>query len=302
MATQDGADEAALERSYSVMKPIEVSAGEKLLAEAKQIFDEFGVVFFLRQGTCLGAIREKGFIPWDDDLDLGSIIGLHGFSEDSIDQVVAAFRGLGYFAKVEHNDYYISVTLMKSSIRTDWTCYRIIDDEIIHYPGVRIPVRLFTRLKEIDFIGQKFLVPNPPEEYLKFKYGEEWMVPKDKGYEKDIVELIPDRLNPGKARRLRQLVSNTIFRWRSSKIRILDHDEKPVSDADVRVAGVGRFRTNKLGYAKFNLPFSDWYAIVISYDGHEEILYMERIAQGKTYVYRPDPLTDSGRLTALVEE
>ena len=158
MTTQDGADEAALERSYSVMQPIEVSAGEKLLAEAKQIFDEFGVVFFLRQGTCLGAIREKGFIPWDDDLDLGSIFGLHGFSEKSIDPVVAAFRDLGYFAKVEHNDYYTSVTLMKSSIRTDWTCYRITNDEIIHFPGIRIPVRLFTQLKEID-LTQKFDMP-----------------------------------------------------------------------------------------------------------------------------------------------
>ena len=128
------------------------------------------------------------------------------------------------------------------------------------------------------------------------------MVPKAQGYEKDIVDLIPDKLNPGRARRLRQLVSNAVLRWRSSKIRILDHDGQPVSHADLRVAGVGRFRTNKLGYAKFNLPFDDWYAIVIGYGSHEEILYMERIAQGKTYVYRPDPLTDSGRLTALIEE
>ena len=33
--------------------------------------------------------------------------------------------------------------------------------------------------------------PNPPEEYLRLKYGEEWMIPKREDYEKDVVGLIP---------------------------------------------------------------------------------------------------------------
>ena len=142
MASSNGADEAALEKSYSVAPPVDVVTAEELLREAKRTMDQLGVVFFLRQGTCLGAIRDKGFIPWDDDVDLGSIIGLHGVTEKTIDTVASAFRDNGYFAKIGRNDHYVNVAMMKSSTRIDWACYRITGDSILHYPGVRIPVKL----------------------------------------------------------------------------------------------------------------------------------------------------------------
>ena len=169
MVSSNGANLAALERSYTVAPPIDVVTAEGLVREAKQIMDQLGVVFFLRQGTCLGAIRDKGFIPWDDDVDLGSIVGLHGVTEETIDMVASAFRDNGYFAKIEHNDHYTNVVMMKSSTRIDWTSYRTIDDSIVHYPGVRIPAKLFTEAEGNRFYWREIPCPQSTRRILAFQ-------------------------------------------------------------------------------------------------------------------------------------
>jgi lipopolysaccharide cholinephosphotransferase len=42
-----------------------------VLQEVTRVLEELNIPYFMQGGTMLGAIRHGGFIPWDDDVDLG---------------------------------------------------------------------------------------------------------------------------------------------------------------------------------------------------------------------------------------
>ena len=293
MVSDGEADEAELFNSYAKTQPMDSELAKQMLKEAKKVMDHLGVSFFLRQGTCLGAVRDDAFIPWDDDIDLGCVIGLNGFTEDLIEPVLNGFRDQGYFVNAESNDRWVAAGMIKSSLRIDLSFFRIINDNIFHFPLIWLPARLFTNLKEIEFMGDNYLVPNPPEEYLRTKYGPNWTTPKGIEYEKDVLELVA--MTP---------VANVAPSegQPATKIRVLDQRDELVRGAEVSIVGLADASTDDDGYVEFWLPYKDFYAVVIKCEDQEEILFQELMVPGDSYVYRPDPSVASGRLLALSNE
>ncbi len=280
-------DETELDRVLGSLDPINVVTAERLLKEIKQVMDQATVPFFLRQGTCLGAIRDNAIIPWDDDIDVGSVFGLHVFSEEKVVSVARTLSERGFILKIERNDHCLCVAMAKESIRIEWSCYWVIDDAIFMYPGMRIPIHLLTDLKEVDFLGEKFLVPNPPEDYLEVKYGSEWRVPKPAGaYEEDILDLIPDTPAPGRSGRLKQFLTMHFQWWHAAKVQVLNGQGKSVNGARILVAGLGIFRAGRQGVIRLYIPRVGYYALVVTFEDHRGILYMEKVGPGQRYLYR----------------
>jgi hypothetical protein len=293
----------------TVYEPMEMTVAETVLKEAKQILDELGIVFFLRHGTCLGAVREGCLIAWDDDLDIGSVIGLHGLTEERAYEAIDRFSLKGFAPDVIVSEIGICIEMKQYGVPIDWNCYRIIGDSIYQYPVVQIPVGLHTDLKEIKFLSETFLVPNPPEDYLRLRYGSDWRVPKEFGeFESAVLELTDQSIIPAEHRRTMSLDNRFVPSSHTGYLKVLDLDGLPVDQAQIGMAsttaltGFESTNTDSDGKVFFNLPVEGSYVVSIAYDDHREVLYGERLVPDSNYVYTPNPAIPSGRRNALLPQ
>jgi hypothetical protein len=188
--------------------------GLEALREAETAADESGCRLFLAFGSLLGAYREKGFIPFDCDLDTGML------ATERSEAFVAAMRRRGLTLL---RQYYVKETGRICEDKYDYKgvhidvhyFYPVADDSICcelclpheskpwreanatdGFPAIvrTVPSSSFSKQ---DFLGIKVYMPDNTELWLRTLYGEHFMTPDPHwtmGDHKKRAVIGPDRL------------------------------------------------------------------------------------------------------------
>lgn len=128
----------------------------EMLKDIDKICKKYDIPYYLTGGSCLGAVRHDGFIPWDDDADIGM---LYDDYVRFLDALKIEFPNEKYYYQCfdTHKDYNVLIPAMK--IRKKGTYLKEVNTLLANKckdgDGVFIDVFLVDYISEkkwIDFI------------------------------------------------------------------------------------------------------------------------------------------------------
>lgn len=163
---------------YDTNKPMSQGEAIELLHTVKKLFNETGLEYYLAFGTLLGAVRDHGIIPGDEDLDIvikdeKLLLSIIPFLKDNGLFLIRACQGNVYSFRQGENSY-IDVYILRELpwySPWSWYCYSVSNREY----NLKA---LWQEFQEIDFLGETHLCPKNPENILAFWYGDDWRTPK----------------------------------------------------------------------------------------------------------------------------
>ena len=180
----------------------------KDLKEVKQVLDSLNVRWFLSYGAVLGIVRQKDFIPYDDDIDITIVEPLTFKQRKEIswklqdlgfvpqDEVIFNVQGrfekpvtgwLGKDVCAYSGDEKTGIIVAKKRVNWSIFFFKEEGDEYIFIPMpgscpiLSTPKRFYEKGEWLKFKGEKYLVPSPVKEYLTYTYGD-WKTPKENAH------------------------------------------------------------------------------------------------------------------------
>lgn len=137
-----------------------------LLEELKRICAKYNLVYFADSGTLLGAIRHKGYIPWDDDIDI--VMKRNDYNK-LIQVAEYEFRD-PYFLQSAHSEIFPrGYARLRNSKTTALTRYDLGKD-INH--GIFIDIFPLDNIPDDDRVRKKWIKKiKTINEFLKYGYA-----------------------------------------------------------------------------------------------------------------------------------
>jgi len=175
------------ENNKQIKSKMDFDKADKDLQEVKDVYDKYGVRFWLFAGTLLGAIRNKDYITYDHDMDCG----MYFEDNDKIPKIFEELEKRGFRCmtganmKTEDGTYkYFSFKIHRNEL-IDMLCFIKIKDKRVYMHG-GMPkgmistwwsdAKFFDELDKINFRGTEYYIPKHVEEGLDLWYGN-WRKP-----------------------------------------------------------------------------------------------------------------------------
>lgn len=113
----------------------------EMLIELDRVCRENNIHYFLDSGSALGAVRHGGFIPWDDDVDIGMLRDDY----DRFLQIAPKSLDSKYFLQTRDNDKYYNK--LHAKLRKNNTVYleSAYDNKLMHC-GIFIDIFPFDKI------------------------------------------------------------------------------------------------------------------------------------------------------------
>ena len=150
---------------------------KKALMEITNVLNNNNILFFIWGGALLGMIRDKDFIKWDWDVEIGF------FAKDlkeNWDTIIEHLKkdnfNIDYDNKIElkiNISKYTSKEITSFSLsgwRYDYFTNNYIRNKL------NVPKKFFHKMEKFKCFNCEFFCPGPVEEYLKYTYGD-WLTP-----------------------------------------------------------------------------------------------------------------------------
>ena len=159
---------------YSQNPPYDMAIREMVFREIYTLLLQYTDNVWITGGTLLGAIRDKMFLPWDDDVDLDLI------ENDFINIMYPLKQCLienGFIVRLTDNTEWPKMVAYKNEVKVAIGSLKE-SGKLLLRPAYKQPKSFFDSKKIIKFSGIDVIVPNPPEKYLEYIYGSDWQTPK----------------------------------------------------------------------------------------------------------------------------
>jgi len=159
-------------RDFAIQNPAKLLENMVMM---RDILKAQNIRCFLAFGTLLGAVRERDFIPHDDDADLG----VFGTDFDKVVGLLPVFLKNGFEFNSQRDG--LMFQFIRDGEQVDiFFVYKkngffggkwFLDDRS------SVSEYYLNTLETIDFLGHKFLIPIQHERLLRNIYGRTWKIP-----------------------------------------------------------------------------------------------------------------------------